>query len=473
MRLIHFSFILSLSILFFFSCSEKKQEIPFSEKFTNYIESNKEVIFSGKVDIQAFLRDADYSHIPKLNALIASELQAFKKGIYLDSGIYFTVEGLLSSDGIPNKLLVFATVKNNDSIRDEISSLGLMLEHTNNMDMAIGEKFSVGIQNNVVLFYFNKQAQVSVQQMAKVFNQLSRVNTKKISSKKTPTGALVLRTHLNHLYTLYAKEVNIQLDALKKKEVNTLFQDSYLQSTLTFSGGGITVKTQHHFSESLQKRMIFNSKNDLNPKHVFPYGKANIGLSLQFDPLKIQTFIEDFIPHLFEQISASNSNLSFALFALGDNPITNLLGGKLGYLYFASDDSHAAFLEFGEHGKNIAGFARTFLSSNPDYRFSISDSQLLAHTKNHLVSSSLQLPNYANTFGKNSIDFFVDFNAILQHNVNLQETYPFLNALDYMTFTANREGSVLRIQAKNRQKGILQQEIEMYIGMIQGLIQGV
>ena len=101
MRLIPLSLLILFSIALLTSCTDEKKKHSLLEKFSVYANQNQAVIFSGKVYLNTILENADYQHIPKINTLISSEIKAFNQSIFLDSGIYFSVVGLLNKTGMP------------------------------------------------------------------------------------------------------------------------------------------------------------------------------------------------------------------------------------------------------------------------------------------------------------------------------------------------------------------------------------
>jgi hypothetical protein len=471
MRLIHLAFCFSLFLTLLSSCSDQKETTSLNSKFTAYTKENKQVVFSGKIDVEAILENADYSHIPKLNALIGNELMEFKKGIILDSGVYFTTEGLLTTDGEPEILNLFAFVKNQDSLRDKIASLGMMVEQTNNLDFAIGNKYSIGFQNDIVVFHFQKNGVPSSKELKSIFQPFAKKSTEINPLYTTSQKALIVETHLDHLYALYAKQENILLNEQQQKEINSLLEHARLQSSLSFSDGGISIATKHLFSEALKKRMIFKEDKAASSLSSFAKGNASAGFTMHMDPLKIQTFIEDFYPTFFQQLGEWNSSISFGLFALGNRPITNLLGGKLGIIHYATD-SQSGYLELGEQGKNLSGLAKSFLPNNTAFRFNISPSQISATSSNHQASKQLILPTYAKGFGQHGIDLFIDIQDLLKQSPSLGEENAYLAVISYMTFRMDNNGSSLRIQGKDTKKGILKQVVDKYIGLITESMKG-
>ena len=466
MRLIPISLLFLVLVTFLTSCSDEANELSLSEKFAHYSTQNQQVIFSGKINIQDILKDADYQHIPKLNTLISKELLAFNQGIYVDSGIYFSVEKLLDSDGNPQEVNVFATLKNKDSIQDKIASLGLLLEHGKNIDFALGTGYGVAIQGNVVLFHFQEQGTITQQQFTTIFKDLNEESTPIVSHEPTETGAIVLHTHLDHIYGLYKQSNAINLDKLKQKEVDQLLQDATLNTTIRFEAGGITIDTKHHFSESLKKRMLFDTQATQSLSSLAK-GNATLGVSMHLNPMNIQTFIEDFNPEFFEQLGQTQGNIALGMMALGNRPVTNLLGGQLTFLYYGEHDSHSAYIALGDEGKTISNLARSFFSNNPLYTLNIHEKAIVATSKTHVTSQQhVILPNFAKDFGTHGFDFFMDVAAYNVNQPALVNEFPFLNVISWVKITATNEGSTIRIQGKDTHKGILKQVVDQYIEMI-------
>lgn len=471
MRLISFYLFSSLFLVLVSACSSDPTPLSLAEKFETYTKRNKQVIFSGKVNVRTILEDADYRHIPKLNNLISKELSEFNHGIYLDSGLYFSVEGLLDAQGTPSEINVFAPIKNKDSIQDKIASLGLILEHGKNIDFAIGTSYGIGICGDEVVFHYQQEGEILPAHFDKLFKQLNQTNTTHSNLTSSPNkNAMEITTHLNHIYDLYVKAGQITLEPIKQKEVKSLLQDATLKTKINFERGGITVQTKHQFGENLRKRMFFNSTSS-TPMKQLAKGKTSVGLAMNFDALKIQTLLEDFDPTFFERLSEKNGSFSLGMMALGKRPVTNLLGGRLAVVYYSESDSHSAYITLGDEGKALSGMTRSFFSSNPMYALTISNQQIIATSKNHSSSiNSLMIPTFCQDFGENGIDFFMDVQIFNKHQKGLSEQYPFISVVDWMRFSMDNEGSTLRIQGRERSKGILKQVIDLYIEKIKNSI---
>lgn len=471
MRLISFYLLSSICILLISSCSSDPASVGLSEKFSTYASTNSKVIFSGKVHVKTILEDADYRHIPKLNNLIAKELREFNQGIHLDSGLYFSIEGLLDMHGNPSEINVFAQMKNKDSIQDKIASLGLILEKGKNVDVAIGNSYGIGICGDDVVFHYQQQGEILPTQFQQLFKQLNQTKATDINPvKSTSKHAFEFTTHLNHVYELYAKAGQINLAPIKQKEVKSLLHEASLATTVDFEGGGITIQTKHHFGESLRKRMFFKASSTSEIKQLAK-GKSHIGLAMHFDPLKIQTLFEDFDPTFFERLAEKNGSFSLGLMALGKRPISNLLGGQLAMVYFGETDSHSASIVLGDERKALSGMTRSFFASNPMYALNISEHQIVATSKNHTSSQkSLVIPSFCRDFGQHGIDFFFDVRGFNHHQSSLSQQYPFISVIDWMRFSMDNEGSTLRIQGIDKSKGILKQVVDLYVGFIKASI---
>ena len=471
MRLIPLSLLILFSIALLTSCKDEKKKHSLREKFSVYSNQNQAVIFSGKVYLNTILENADYQHIPKINTLISSEIKAFNQSIYLDSGIYFSVEGLLNKTGIPSVFNVFASIKNKESMEKKIASLGLLLEHTNNLDYAIGPNYSVGIQDDILIIHYQEQGEISADHFYKLFKQLNKSEvTHTELLKHDNKQAIQWTTHLEHIYQLYAKNFNIHLDDLKQKEIESLLKSAKLSSTLTFESGGISINTEHHFSRALKNRLFFE-KSTANSLSTLSPGKATFGMSIQFNPLKIQTLVEDFIPDFFDQIGEIHGNIALGMMALGNRPVTNLLGGRLALIYFGESDSHSFHVTLGDARKSISNLTQSFFSTNPLYHLKINEKEIVGIGKNHVSKhQKLLIPSFAKDFGTHGIDFFMDLNDFNARQQALVDTYPFLEAISWIKISVNNDGSMIHIQGKDPKIGILKQVSEVYIGKIRGAV---
>ena len=471
MRLIPISILFLLFIAFLSACSEEKKARSLHEKFTSYSIQNESVIFSGKIYLNNILENTDYHQIPKINKLISSELEAFKQGIYIDSGVYFSIEGLLQSSGKPSNMHLFATLKNKDSIHTKIASLGLLLEHTKNLDYAIGPNFSIGIQDDIVLLRYQEQGAITVNDFNRLFQQLNKKSVSKKERIQTEKSAAIqITTHLEHIYHLYAKNVGVKLGEIQQKEIKTLLREASLSTTLKFESGGITIDTKHNFSAALKNRLFFD-ESSTNTISKLATGKATAGISMHLHPLKVQTLLEDFSPDFFEQVASMHGNIALGMMALGNRPITNLFGGQLALMYFGASDSHSFYLTLGDQGKSISDLTRSFFASNPLYTLNIHEKEISAISKNHVSKiERLSLPSFANDFGTHGIDCFMDIADYTTTQPSSLEAYPFLGAISWIKVSVSNEGSTIRIQGKDAEIGILKQITNVYLNKIRDAI---
>jgi len=448
------------------ACTEETNKRSLDEKFTAYSNQNTSVIFSGKINLKAILENSDYRHIPKINKLISSELRAFSSGIAIDSGLYFSVEELFQSTGLPSTLRVFATIKNKDSIVAKIASLGLLLEHTKALDYAIGPKFSIGIQEDIFILSYQENRTITAHDFNKLFLQLNKQIVSTSKSSTPEVAPIQFTTHIHHLYSLYEKNISSSLSAIQHKELQTLLKDASLTSTFTFESGGITIDTKHRFSTALKKRLFFN-ETSRNTNSRLTSGKPTAGLSVHFHPLKIQTLIEDFYPDFFQQLASMHGNIALGMMALGNKPITNLFGGELAFMYFGNSDSHSIYLSLGEQGKSISELTRSFFATNPFYQLTIHENEIRATSKNHISDNQqLGIPPFANDFGTHGIDFFIDISHYASSQPYVTKDFPFLEAIAWVKLSVNNESSRIRIQGKDSKIGILKQIANVYLNKL-------
>jgi hypothetical protein len=454
------------------SCSKDVKNRTSAEYLSAYMKDNKNVVLFGKIDIKQILEKADYKNIPKVSVLLKSEMSQFEKAVDLNQSIHFAMEGPFEKDGTPANLIAFMRVNNADSLASKISSFGLMMEKEGEMKYTQENDLSVGIKENIAIVitrkgkYDGKKALLEA--FTKAENDLSEGKVDQILAKK---GDITMGVSLQNLYASSNTSLS-NLSATKKKEFEALVNDSYLQSSISFETGQAVIESQNLFSSELMNRMFM--KEDAAASIISKLGKGNarLGIAMNFDMQKMETFLDDFAPEFKKELTSSNMQMQLFSSTLGDKPLTNLFGGKLGLVMVGDmmrDGSLVPeaniYMQLGNKGKEVSEMMKSFFPAGSDVfgmKSVISEKEVLI-SSGKSTNSKLVIPQFANQFGKSGFTAFMNFDGMDVKSMDLDDELKFIYAIQNITVSMDNAGSKMVIKGKNQKQNILKQMMDIYV----------
>ncbi|MES2587536.1 MAG: hypothetical protein V4622_01070 [Bacteroidota bacterium] len=475
-------FLALILTVFIVSCSNDTNNRTSSEYLSAYMKDNKNVVLFGKIDIKQILEKADYKNIPKVSVLLVNEMKQFENCVDLSKGIHFAMEGPFEEDGTPSNLLAFAKVKNQDSLVDKITSLGLMMQESGDMKFAQDNDVSIGIKEHLAIFVTKKGNYDGKKALNDAFdkteNDLSSGKTEQILNQK---GDILIGVNMQNLY----ESSNTSLAKLpknKRKEFEDLINDSYVQSSISFENGQAIFQTKNLFSQALMKRMFFNEDAQATILTKLGKGNARLGLAMNMDMSKMEHFLDDFAPDFKDGITKANFQMQMAVATLGDKPLTNLLSGKIGLVMVGDMMRDGSLVPeanihigLGNKGKDVSEMLKAFFPENQG----VYGMDLMLNEKEITLSSGkstsnkLTIPAFASQFGKKGFTAFINFEGMNLKSMDLDDGAKALYALQYVFIEADNQGSKMIVKGKKANVNILKQIVDVYIEDLENTISGI
>ena len=467
-------FPLILGLLLIASCNNKKDSVLI-DSVSSFIEGNQKVVSFGSVDYNQILDKAEYKSIPKLNKILETELNRLGNSIDTKQPVYFALEGPFDSRGNPEAFYAFFDVVNVDSLAERLSSSGLFIETDGKMKYSADGDLAIGAKGNLAILITKKEKYDGKIALQEAFKQIeTKKDHDKISKLLKKDGDLVLTANLENLYGSSNTDLS-KLDEGKKKELNDMMKNSYVQTTLNFEKGKIVLKSENQFSDALQKRMVFNDKSNVKIEDNLGTGEAKIGVSFDFNMAKLESFIDDFAPDLKKELTRNRPEAAIAMMVLGDNPLTKVFSGYGGAVIVGTPGmgSFVPDINFnvgiGKEGKGI--FELMLNQSKTEYVYTITDTDLIAKTPNSgKESTKLVMPDCAKNFGKGGITGFIDVKGLNVQAFGLPSQYNAVNLIESITFEYNNKGGEFVINFFNKDQNVLKQTIDLYVKDIEKTI---
>jgi len=150
-RLLLFSSVLML----LFSCGNDKNR-TIQDQFSSFLNENDSVVLFGKVDFNQILNKTGYKQIPKFGTLISSVIGEFQSVINTTEPIYFSANGPFQSDGTPETVYGFLSVKNADSLVEVLTQKGYDFDKKGEMYFSQFDDVSLGISNHTAILVYKK-----------------------------------------------------------------------------------------------------------------------------------------------------------------------------------------------------------------------------------------------------------------------------------------------------------------------------
>lgn len=460
------------------SCSGDTENRTAGEYLSAYLKDNKKVMAFGKIDLDQILEKADYKNIPKMNVLINEEITQYKNAIEMAQGVHFAVEGPLDLGGNPSQVVALVRVKNADSLVNKINSQGLMMQESGGLQFVQDGEVSIGVSENLAVFMVRPGKYDSKKSLKEIIKKcegdLSSGKVEQIIKQK---GDITFGMSLENTY-LTSNTSMRKLDAAKKKELEALVSDSYLKGSIAFNKGEAVFETEHLFSDELLSRMSLLEDPEAKVKSKLGSGKARIGLAVNADVKKMENFMMDFSPDYQREVRNFNF-LSMFSSGKSDNSLTKLWSGIFGLVAIGDLKSGGGLVPevnfhvgLGENGKemskNLLGTVTNTESKNGEMvfngiTFNINDTEISGSSVINPTSGKLEIPAFADNFGKKGITGFVDLTGLDLKSMGLEDGAKSLYAVQYVVFEVTNKSSKMIVRGKNPNLNILKQIADVYI----------
>lgn len=457
------------------SCGGGLENKAVSGYMLSYLKDKKDVVVFGKMDVQSILDKAAYKEIPKVSALMIPEVKQYAAALDLKQGFYFAVEGPFDRQGNPKRVVGFAKVKNLDSLENKVASLGQMIQEDGDMKYAQDNDVTIGMTEQVAIFVSSKENYDGKVALNEILEQLANEEVqgkaKQILSQK---GDIIFGTSFENLYQTANTDLN-KLDDVKKKEMEALVKDSYIQSAISFDQGQAVFESKNLFSSSLANRLFL--KEDASGSIVKKLGGGNayMGFSMNVDVKKMENFLNDFTPGGATGAFKNNFMVFMAMKSLGENPLSQMFSGQLGLAMTGNLNMSGMIPDatlFVGYGSNASanGLLEDIFKS---MMMSIQKTPEGIIVSSKPQDGSLKVPSFASDFGKKGLTAYVNFKDMDMKSLDLDAEAKGLEAIEYVWLSADNSGSKMIVKGRDASKNILKQIVDVYINDAKAMVGGV
>ncbi|MFN5415842.1 MAG: hypothetical protein ACK5B9_02220 [Flavobacteriia bacterium] len=460
------------------SCSGDLEDRTASEFLSAYMKDNKNVVLFGKVDAKQILEKAEYKSIPKLSVLLKSEMKQYESALELNDGVCFAMEGPFDQNGNPAQLLAFVKVRNADSLASKVSSLGLPVQVSGDLEFVQENEVTIGIKENLAIVITKSGKYDGKAALAEAFKKAEQdVSEGKVDQILAEKGDILMGASFENLYASSNTSLN-KLNAQKKQEFEALVKDSYLQATVSFEKGQAVMEMKNLFSNELMNRMFMKEDPSASILAKLGKGNARVGLAMNLDMNKMETFLEDFAPNYKQDLIDGDFSLQMAASVLGDKPFTNLLSGKLGFVMTGNPTADGSFVPetnihigLGKKGNEVKDMVLGFFPSDGVFGMKVqANAKEINVSSGNTSAAKLLIPGFANSFGKKGATAFVNFDGLDMKSFDLDEGGKFVYALQNILLTADNNGAKMIVKGKKANQNILKQIVDVYISDLEETI---
>lgn len=490
MKKLALSFTLLVGIVLISSCSGKAKDRNAVDATSALVGNNENIVAFGHVALNTILTETGYKSIPKINVLLESIISKWKAGIAIDNPVYYAIEAPFDENGNPKTVYAMLDLNNQDSLKAVLSEMGYSMEKDGDISYFQENDLTFGMRNKLLIFVsrggeYDGKALIK-QAFKATEGDLSSGKAEMILTKKSD---LVSGLNIERLFKTSNTDLS-KLDEKKKKELERLTTDAFTQVTLNFENGKILLESKNLFSDELKDVLFFKDNNGKNILNQLSGGDAWAGFAMNLDLRKAEDFIQNYMPETRKELMQElPEEIRFALLGLGDHPVAKLFSGQLGAVT-TGDAKSAMGLEFqfssflglgqkGEMVKKIVDEQLTGIAKKEGDTFSVGESLKVKTSNSGIVANSMtqekaaNVPSYIKDFGEDSFSFFIAFDKIDIASLELEDEYKVIEILKYLSFHMDREGSQLIIEAKKKDKNILNQILDFYTNSLMEQISGM
>ena len=466
-RLLFFSSVLIL----LFSCGNDKNR-TIQDQFSSFLNENDSVVLFGKVDFNQILNKTGYKQIPKFGTLISSVIGEFQNVINTTEPIYFSANGPFQSDGTPETVYGFLSVKNADSLVEVLTQKGYDFDKKGEMYFSQFDDVSLGISNHTAILVSKKDDYDGLKYVQDAFERTNeKLSEGKVEQILLTKADILVGYSLKNAYKTSATKIE-QLPEELKAEVAEMVDDSYGQLSFHFENGEARIKMKNYFSEKLKEHLFFNEDNQAQIIDKLGQGDARMGISMNIDMKKLQAFMNKYAPGAIDEIGKMiGGPAQMALMMGGDDSLAGLLSGEIGFVMFGEPDENGAtepnfntYIGLGKKGKSIAQLASSFLEQS-EMKTVINDKGIACYSSSDYEPNGgkLNLPIGCQSFGKKALTGFINVEGMDMTSFHFSEGAKILEIVKYISFEFDENGGEVIIKAKKDNVNILKQSVDFML----------
>lgn len=443
------------------------------DALSSFLNGNDDVVAFGNAQLKDILGKSDYKKIPKLGNLLNGEMSTLEKMIDFDTPVYYAVEGPFDNKSNPESVYGFLQVKDSQAFTDELTKRGFDVVKKGDIQFTEDGDFALGIIENIAIFVTSKSEVESDKMIADAFKKIKGdMSGGTVDEILNQDGDVVLGMSVESLYNTSETDLS-NLSKAKQEELKEMVDDSYIQTVFKFEDGAGIIESKNFFSKALTSKMFFSSDNSAPVVDKLGSGTPRLGLSVNLDMRKMQSFMNDYSPETMDELAESMGPMvQGALMFSGKDGLATLFDGQLGAVMVGDPGANGsmipdfnAFVGMTERGKDLSALAGEMdlgfgefstskdglsLSSNPEY-------------SSKAGGKGLNLPDGCEDFGKSSVSFFLNLDGLDMDDFDLEGEANILKIVKYITFDYDENGGRLYIKAKKGQENVLKQAMDVLI----------
>jgi hypothetical protein len=473
------------------SCSSEEETVE-KRKIEDYVSAvmngNNEVFAFGSVSLKGIMDKTDYKNEKMIEGLISGEIDNLNRVLSIDSPVHFTVEGPVSKEGKPKRVLLFVKVKNADELEKELKQRrSFLVEETNGIRYAEDDEFIIAFRNDLAIAIIQQGKYNTKKVVNEVFKKSrGKVSGGKIDEMIQAKGDFVSNVSIEGLYATSSTDLDL-LSPEDQKKIQTMVKGSFVQSVLNFEKGGMSIDVKNYFSKEMQELMFFksNKSSDLASKLARGDGRIVGGVSINLDVKKMEDFYATYAPNIMEKMNVQMEEMGGLFKYLGTgNLMSSVVNGEAGMIAIGKEVNgefeigSRSYLSTSEAGQKVFSLMRNEIKLDEGVKLNYADGGLEAlapymGTSTAMLKSDakLDMPKGSEKFGTTGFFMFIDFDAISSIDMGpLQSSV--IGMLDYATIEMNNDGGKFFIKTKNNNDNILKQVTKEAMSMLPMLMGG-
>jgi len=476
MKSIIYFTLVTFSLVLLNSCSSGDGTQNVKDSLSAYINGNDQIMVFGSADIKRVLDKTDYKNIPKLGVLLDSEMSELNKMIDFSRPIYYAIEGPMIKGDTPSAIYSFVQVKSKEALIQKLSMDGFDFTNLQEIDYAEDGDFVLGVSDHIAII-ISKQGEYEAEKLIMdAFSKLSgNLSGGSIAEILEEEGDIVMAVSVAPTY-LNTNSGHDDLSKDKRKDIEELISGAYVQTVMKFEEGALFIESKNYFSDDLFNLMFFKEDKDATILDRLGSSEARLGVALNIDMKKMQTFANKYSSETMEEIANSMGDYGkIAFMTGGKDALATLFDGQLGAVSTGKSEQGDGFPDFNayigltERGLGIAelgmmvdfNLQRGQLTTADDGAYFTTNSEYSNKSK----KNNLILPNGCEKFGKSGISAFINFEDIDINEFDFQiaSGERLLKIVNSITLYYNNEGGRIVLKAKNGKENILEQTVDLIL----------
>lgn len=471
------------TLLVLTSCSDTEVKRDMNDHLSSYLNNNDEVIAFGKAHLNTILQKADYTSVGILNAVVGSQIDKLKTFIDVTGPIYYAAHGPLKKDGTPEKVVLFIRVTNHDELKTYLQSeMSYDLNEANGFTYASSGDMTLGFKQHLAIIIIKGGDSNEVKLLSDAFKRAEgEVSKGRVAELlKAESGDFQMGMSIANLYGTASGDL-AKASKSERAELEKLFSDAFVNSTLKFENGRAVLEIKNMFGKELQSKMFLAGNSSAPILKELGSGTPRMGFSINMDVKKMEALMNELSPNAIN--NKLGAQYMFVKLGTGSKDLNDLWDGKMGVVMFGEPDESGAFtpeinafLGIKENGrKALASLGETGMSlvqigTMPP--FTIGNNGIAVTSKPASGTQTLKLPKGAENFGKSGISFFLNLEGLNPDDVaemfSKDELKIILKVAKFISFEYTNEGGKLIITAKDGKENILKQAMNEAVKELSG-----